>query len=50
MSPRHPTLPPAWIALAVIWGVGVAVVLLGPAFAQLVGGRVDVAEVLREGS
>lgn len=50
VTPPTPLMVVPWIALAVIWGVGVAVVLLGTAFAQLVGGRVDVAEVLRDGS
>lgn len=51
-----PALPPTplmvvpWPALVVIWGVGLAVVVGGTAFAQLVGGRVNVAEVLRDGS
>jgi putative ABC transport system permease protein len=51
-----PVLPPSplmvvpWFALAVVWCVGLAVVFAGTAIAQVVGGRVDVAEVLRDGS
>ena len=48
--PPTPLMVVPWLALAVVWGIGLAVVLLGTAFAQLIGGRVDVAEVLRDGS
>lgn len=51
-----PTLPPdplmvvPWWALGGVAAIGVLVVLLGSAAAQMIGSRVDVAEVLRDGT
>lgn len=51
-----PSLPPSplmvvpWSALAISVAIGGAVVLAGTALAQFLGARVDVAEVLRDGT
>jgi len=51
-----PTLPPdplmvvPWWALGGVAAIGVLVVLLGSAAAQMIGSRVDVAELLRDGT
>jgi hypothetical protein len=48
--PPHPLMVVPWWALGVVGMIGGAVVLLGSAAAQAIGARVDVAEVLRDGT
>ncbi len=48
--PPSPVIVVPWGALGVAVGVGAAVALVGSAFAQWLGARVDVAEVLRDGT
>lgn len=48
--PPHPLMVVPWWALGAVVAIGVTVVLLGSAAAQAIGARVDVAEVLRDGT
>lgn len=50
LLPPHPLMVVPWWALAVVGLIGGAVVLFGSAAAQAIGARVDVAEVLRDGT
>lgn len=48
--PPSPVIVVPWGALAVAVGIGAAVAFVGSALAQWLGARVDVAEVLRDGT
>ena len=54
--PPLPAIPPSplmvvpWAAIAVAAAIAGAVVFVGSAIAQWLGSRVDVAEVLRDGT
>ncbi len=48
--PPDPLMVVPWPALAAVGTLGVVVTLLGSAVAQVIGARVDVAEVLRDGT